>query len=94
MASPASLKNYSFTSLASLQDSLFADDYCFDFFETWKFKGKTTLNGKFEYEAKVKDEKTPLSDKLVFQFPFSKYWAWTGIKRNGEIKVHFDLGNV
>jgi hypothetical protein len=53
MSSPQSLKNYSFTSLGNLNDKVLADDYIFKTFETWKVKGKTTKNGKFEYEAKV-----------------------------------------
>lgn len=88
-----SLKNYSFTSLANINDGLLKkDDYVYGQFETWKVKGSTSKGGKFEYKAKVKNNTTPMDDELKFSFPFEKYFFWVGVRRNGEMKVHVDLG--
>jgi len=50
----ASLKNRTFTTLADLNDGVFADDYVHGAIETWKLKAKTTNGGKVDYKAKIK----------------------------------------
>ena len=63
-----SLKNYSFTTLANIDEGLFKkDDYAnvYSNFETWKVKGSTEKGGKFAYKAKVKNNTTPLDDELT-----------------------------
>ena len=93
MSSAQSLKNYSFTTLANINDGLFKkDDYVWEKIETWKVKGSTEKGGKFEYKAKVKNNTTPMDDELKIQFPYQKLFAWVGIRRNGEFKIHFDFG--
>jgi len=58
------------------------DDFVFGTFETYKIKGTTLKNAKFEYKGKVKvSEKenklsATLSDEAKIQFPFynNKFW--------------------
>ena len=62
-----SLKNYSFTTLANIDEGLFKrDDYAFvyDKIKTWKIKGSTEKGGKFVYKAKVKDLSAAMDDEL------------------------------
>ena len=62
-----SLKNYSFTTLANINEGLFKkDDYAnvYSNFETWKVKGSTEKGGKFVYKAKVKDLSAAMEDEL------------------------------
>ena len=62
-----SLKNYSFTTLANIDEGLFKrDDYAnvYSNFETWKVKGSTEKGGKFVYKAKVKDLSAAMEDEL------------------------------
>ena len=62
-----SLKNYSFTTLANIDEGLFKrDDYAnvYSNFKTWKVKGSTEKGGKFVYKAKVKDLSAAMEDEL------------------------------
>ena len=62
-----SLKNYSFTTLANIDEGLFKrDDYAnvYSNFGTWKVKGSTEKGGKFVYKAKVKDLSAAMEDEL------------------------------
>lgn len=86
--------NKSFTNLADLNDSVLNDDYIYVTFETWKIKGKTTGNAKWDYKGKVKDLKKGLESELKIQFPYNKYWFWVGLRGSGDVKVHVDLGDV
>jgi len=78
------------------------DDFVFGTFETYKIKGTTLKNAKFDYKAKVKlsekDKKVTasLSDEAKIQFPFynNKFWLWLGQRRSGDLKVHVDFGEV
>lgn len=79
--------------MAEINDSVLNDDYVYGTFETWKVKGKTADQGKWEYKGKVKDLRKGLDSEIKFSFPFSKYWAWVGIRSVGDVKVHFDLGD-
>ena len=60
-----SLKNYSFTTLANIDEGLFKkDDYALVYanMKTWKIKGRK--GGKFVYEAKVKYLSAAMNDEL------------------------------
>jgi len=78
------------------------DDFVFGTFETYKIKGTTPKNAKFDYKAKVKiteKEKkvlATLTDEAKIQFPFynNKFWLWLGQRRTGDLKVHVDFGDV
>ena len=62
-----SLKNYSFTTLANIDEGLFKkDDYAnvYANMKTLKIKGRTQKGGKFVYKAKVKDLSAAMDDEL------------------------------
>ena len=62
-----SLKNYSFTTRANIDEGLFKkDDYAnvYANMKTWKVKGSTEKGGKFVYKAKVKDLSAAMDDEL------------------------------
>lgn len=70
------------------------DDYVNDKFETYKIKGKTTGNGKWDYKAKIKDYNSSVDDELKIQFPYNRFWFWLGLRRNGDLKFHLDGGDI
>jgi len=94
-SSPQSLKNKKFTQLADLKDKLLSEDYVYDTFETYKIKGETLNNGKWDYKVKIKDFSKELSTELKVQFPWNRYWFWLGIQSGGayNFKFHVDAGD-
>jgi len=48
-----SLVNRTFTNTANKNDGVLGDDYVHKNIETWKFKGKTSNNGKWDLKAKI-----------------------------------------
>lgn len=92
-AQPKSLANRTFTNLADINDSVLNDDYIYGAFETWKIKGKTTQNGKWDLKGKVKDLKKGLESELKVQFPYNRYWFWVGLRSAGDFKIHADFGD-
>lgn len=93
-AQPRSLANKTFTTLAEVNDKVLNEDYIYGTFETWKLKGKTADQGKWDYKGKVKDIKKGLDSELKIQFPYNRYWVWLGLRSAGDLKVHVDLGDV
>lgn len=51
-----------------------------------------------EYEAKfngAKNLEINMIDTLKFKFPFkNSQWLWFGVKRSGDLKIHYDSGNT
>lgn len=76
-----------------MNDGVLGDDYVYDKFETWKIKTKNDKGTKVDYKVKVKDNTSTWDDELKLQFPYKNYWAWVGVRRKGDLKLHFDLGS-
>jgi len=51
---PKSIKTHNYTSLGDFSSKVLTDDFVFGTFETYKIKGTTAKNAKFDYKAKVK----------------------------------------
>lgn len=96
LVAPLSLKQKKFQDIVDIDNGVLSKDYCYGNAETWKFSGKTNKGSTFDYEAKFdakNDLSVSMSDTLKFKFPFqNNNWIWIGIRRNGELKFHWDGG--
>ena len=55
---------------------------------------KTNLLLKKVDEKENAHSKLALSDEYKFGFPYERFYLQTRIKRNGEVKMHLDGGDV
>lgn len=94
----ASFKN-TFTDLGDFNTKTLQDDFVSKTLFTNKIKAKTPNNGNLSYKHKTNfNEKASRFEdtrEVKLDFPLtSKYFLWYGIRDQGDIKVHLDLGNV
>lgn len=101
MGEPASLANSQFCSLGSYNyNKVLSDDYCHKKLETVKVKGSTTKNASFNLKTTVLLKKTEsgsklaLTDEYKFGFPYERLYLQTRVKRNGDLKLHLDGGEI
>lgn len=102
---PQSLSNSQFTSLGSFSyNKVLADDYNHKKLGTIKVKGATAKNLSFNLKTNVilkksddketKCCKVALTDEYKFGFPYEGFYLQTRVKRNGDVKLHLDEGEV
>lgn len=95
---PQSLKLKKFQNLHEIDNGIIIDDFVYDNNEAWKFNIKSQTGAQVTYEAKLnntKDFKLTMNDTIKMKFPFhNNKWVWFGAKRNGDIKLHFDMGDL
>jgi len=75
-------------------DGWLTREYGFKKFETYKFKAATKEGSKIEYKATLKDLNSSLDDDLKANFKVGRFWEFLRIRRNGDVKLHVDGGNV
>lgn len=100
---PKSLANSQFCSLGTFNyNKVLADDFCHKKLGTFKIKGATAKNTSFHLKTNLvlkkgddnKSSKLGLTDEYKFGFPYERLYLQTRVKRNGDVKMHLDGGNV
>ena len=101
MALPLSLKAGNFLSIGKFYfQNILKDDYPHKKFEAETFKATTKNNNSINYKSecikKSKEGKTSyeIKDEMKFGYKlWGKNYMQTRVKRDGEIRYHFDFGN-